>query len=140
MHYYTREILFSFPISPQTASKLFELYLKLLELGHPEYLTTDQIPSISCSHTKEEIEHMVQQAQCQITMWNSEISDLRAEYTWLLYFSVPKIMLLYDLIRSSCEGVKRTDEIVHEVSFLTTNRLKDMMKLRGEGSIEVITA
>lgn len=123
----------------QSASKLFELYLKLHELGYPEYLTADKIPMITCSHTKESMEREVQETQLLITEWNGKVSNLRAKYTWLLYFSVPKMMLLYDLIHSSCQGEERTDEIVHEVSFLMTNQLEDTVKLRRGREVKVYT-
>lgn len=117
------------PPSPQTASTLFELYLKLNELGHPDYITVNQIPPIPCSNTKESMESIVEQTQLSITEWSKEVSHLRTQYTWLLYFSVPKMLLLYWLIRSSCQGEKMLDEIVHEVSFLMINQPEEREKL-----------
>jgi hypothetical protein len=78
----------------------------------------------------EDMEREVQQTQLEITNWNKEVSEMRAEYMWLLYFSVPKMMLLYNLIRSSCQGDERTDKIVHEVSFLMSSGWEELR--RGE--------
>lgn len=100
-------------------------------MGHPDYLTVDKIPSIACSHTKESIDGKVQETQTLIKGWNCEVTRLRDQYSWLLYFSVPKMMLLYKAICSLFRGEeKRVDEIVHEVSFLMTNLPADREKLR----------
>lgn len=100
-------------------------------MGHPDYLTVDKIPSIPCSCTKENMESMFEQTQRLITKWSSEVSHLRAQYTWLLYFSVPKMMLLYWLIHDSCQGGEEmVDKMVHEVGFLMINQPGEGEKLR----------
>lgn len=62
---------------------------------------------------------MVQEMHTSVTKWKQEVSNLRVDYTWLLYFSVPKILLLYDLITSS---PSEAEKIIQEVSFLTASR------------------
>ncbi len=51
-----------------------------------------------------------------LTNWNKEVSDLRARYPWLLFFSVPKMLLLHKLMSSSSQD--EVKKVVHEVSFL----------------------
>ena len=91
--------------------------MKLNELGHPGYLTGKNAPSIPCSKAAEEVSFQIHDMQGMIVEWKKEVSDLQNHYTWLLYFSVPKLLLLHSLINSSSE-----DEIVDEVSFLVNNQ------------------
>lgn len=70
--------------------------------------------------------------QTSLIEWKKEVSDLRAEYTWLLYFSVPKIFLLYELICSSPEETEGLPEkIIQEVSLLTVSQPSDGVILVG---------
>ena len=75
---------------------------------------------------------MVNNTICQIADWKDEIDRLCAQYTWLLYFSVPKMLSLYRLICSNlrAEDREKVEEIVHEVSFLVTNTQSERNKLR----------
>jgi hypothetical protein len=124
----------------QTVSKLLELYLKLRELGHPLFLAEGYIQPIPCSMSKREVDGEVQQMQLLVTRWNHEVSDLRARYTWLLYFSVPKMLRLYHLIHSPREEMEvKVKMIVHEVSFLVKSQpeerteLAEGVEVRGRG-------
>ena len=112
-------------------SKLLELYLKLKELGHPHYISerTIEIPSIPCSRRKEEVDVKVQEMQLLVTKWNQEVSHLRASYTWLLYFSLPKILQLNQLIQLEGADTEKVDRIVHEVSFLAISQPLEREKL-----------
>ena len=44
------------------------------------------------------------------------MAELRKKYRWLLFFSVPKLLLLYHLLRE-----QNLAAIVHEISFLFSN-------------------
>lgn len=115
----------------QTVHKLFELYLKLRELGHPSYLLKGDIPPISCSIVKETADKMVQQTQQAVTEWTEEVTELRNRYPWLLYFSIPRMLQLYKLILPTSVSRKETEKkIVHEVSFLATSNRTERKKLR----------
>ena len=46
------------------------------------------------------------------------MDELRNQYHWLLFFSVPKLLLLYHLLREKKPNV---EAIVHEISFLCSN-------------------
>lgn len=77
---------------------------------------------------KEEVVAMVPDTQLLVTKWTHEVSDLRSLYTWLLYFSVPKMLQLYQLIRAP--GAGQVDSIVHEVSFLAVSQSTEREELR----------
>ena len=44
------------------------------------------------------------------------MAELRNDYKWLLFFSVPKLLLLYHLLQD-----QNLAAIVHEISFLFSN-------------------
>ena len=46
------------------------------------------------------------------------MTELRHQYEWLLFFSVPKLLLLYHLLK---EEKPNLEAIVHEISFLCSN-------------------
>ena len=117
------------PCALQTISRLLELYLKLRELGHSDYLTDDRVHPIPCSMCKEDLESIVQEAQHSVTKWNHEVSELHTRFSWLLYLSVPKILQLYQLINASDAGEK-VDKIIHEVSFLMSNLPNERNKMQ----------
>ena len=48
--------------------------------------------------------------------WIQHVDKLRAQYHWLLFFSMPKILLLYHLLQE-----KNVEAIVREISFLCHN-------------------
>ena len=74
---------------------------------------------------------MVQDTQQAVTEWSQQISELRNQYTWLLYFSIPRMLKLYMLMHSEeLEKTEKVDKIVCEVSFLATNQQTEREKLR----------
>ena len=46
------------------------------------------------------------------------MAELRNQFDWLLFFSVPKLLLLYGLLREEGPDL---EAIVHEISFLCCN-------------------
>jgi len=46
------------------------------------------------------------------------MTELRHQYKWLLFFSVPKLLLLYHLLQ---EENPNLEAIVHEIIFLCSN-------------------
>ena len=67
------------------------------------------------------------------------VAELRNEYKWLLFFSVPKLLLLYHLLQDQNLGA-----IVHEISFLFSNTqsswesaVVEVNSRRGEGGIGI---
>ena len=51
-------------------------------------------------------------------MWMECVAELRSQYDWLLFFSVPKLLRLYHLLQ---EEDLNLEAIVHEISFLCSN-------------------
>lgn len=67
------------------------------------------------------------------------MAELRNEYKWLLFFSVPKLLLLYHLLQD-----QNLAAIVHEISFLFSNTqaswesaVVEVNSRRGEGGIGI---
>ena len=101
--------------------------MKLNELGHPGYLTDSSLSPIFCSEPKDKLHIQVLQVQEEVEEWKVEVSKLRAQHSWLLYFSIPKMLLLHKQITSSSPDI---DAIVHEVSFIVYNQKIGRTKLR----------
>ena len=103
------------------ASKLLELYVRLKELGNPRYFkgTIDPLP---CSIGRQEADHRVQETAQTLESWRNRVIELRSQYDWLLFFSIPKILRLYKLLSAKdLEPNLQLDRIVHEISFLCKN-------------------
>lgn len=74
----------------------------------------------------------VADTESQLTAWASTVTKLRSKYDWLLFFSVPKQLLLYQLIHKWDEENTEecVDMIVKEVMFLVTNDPMTRQELR----------
>lgn len=107
--------------------KLLELCIKLNELGHPHYLTTSSLPPIYCSEKEEDMCIRVFEMQRAVEECLREVSELRSRYTWLLYFSIPKMLLLHKQIHSPSRDI---DVIVHEISYIVYNQKIEITELR----------
>ena len=57
------------------------------------------------------------------------MTELRAQYDWLLFFSIPKILNLYKLLISSDLNIQ-LDFIIHEISFLCKNDVRTREDLK----------
>ena len=53
-----------------------------------------------------------------LATWLQSVDELRTEYDWLLFFSVPKLLTLYHLLQAEDPNL---ETIVHEISFLCSN-------------------
>jgi hypothetical protein len=105
------------------AYKLLELYIKLRELGHIQYINEGNIgPALSCQFTTEGSEECVRETEVILTTWTHEVANLRKEFSWLLFFSVPKLLRLYRLLIEEQENMDiHLKRIIHEISFLCVN-------------------
>ena len=58
-----------------------------------------------------------------LTSWTRRVTKLRSQNQWLLFFSVPKQLLLYQLIQQFAKegGEEIADQLVREVMFLVVN-------------------
>ena len=59
----------------------------------------------------------VHETEVKLTSWMQCVADLRSQYDWLLFFNVPKLLILYHLLREN----DNLEAIVHEISFLCSN-------------------
>lgn len=50
-----------------------------------------------------------------LNTWMQHVDELRNQYNWLLFFSMPKLLLLYNLLQVATPNL---EAIVHEISFL----------------------
>ena len=107
-------------------TKLLELYQKLCELGHPEYLAESGVPTIKCSEDQK-VHERVDVMQAEVEEWKQNMLQLQAHFPWLLYFSVPKILLLHQLLSHHQIDL---DKIIHEVSFLIINQPQQRSRLQ----------
>ena len=101
--------------------------MKLNDLGHPQFLAESRLRPIYCSDGKQKVREEVFDTQEVVVEWQKNISMLRSRYTWLLYFSIPKMLLLYRHIKSPPPGI---DVIVHEVSFVVYNQEVERIDLQ----------
>ena len=112
-----------------------ELYLKLRELGHPHYLTRTKVFVMPCSKHKQDVDLLLQKMQEYVSTWKIEVSQLRDSYPFLLYFSVPKILQLFELLYMPPSAEESYSEeiienIIQEVSPLTIYHPSERMKLK----------
>ena len=64
-----------------------------------------------------------------LTPWKKRVAELRSQYDWLLFFSMPKLLRLYYLLQVEDPNL---EAIVHEISFLCCNEqaaLESMWKM-----------
>ena len=54
-----------------------------------------------------------------LTEWIQHVAALRNKYDWLLFFKVPKLLLLYHLLTAKDPNL---EAIMHEISFLCSNK------------------
>ena len=60
----------------------------------------------------------VQETEDILKGWTEKVVALRQQYTWLLFFSVPKLLKLHGLLINDSINISA---IVHSISFLFEN-------------------
>ena len=111
--------------------KLFKLHLTLKKLGNPTYLSETTILRIRCCTKNDEVEAKVEEMHNALTQWTEKVAELRNCYSWLLYYSIPKMMKLYQLIHSDKHPEhEKVAKIVQDVSFLVDNTPQQREKLK----------
>ena len=60
----------------------------------------------------------VHKTEMILTTWKQSVAELRSQYDWLLFFSMPKLLRLYYLLRAKEPNL---EAIVLEISFLCCN-------------------
>ena len=74
------------------------------------------LPEIACK-TPEVADSLLKDTQQADTKWSRQINDLRDEYKWLVFLSIPRVLLLANVLKR-----EQVDLIVSEVSFLVKNQ------------------
>ena len=99
-------------------------------------ITTEPVPLLPFSPL---FPLQVHETERILTKWMERVAELRNEYKWLLFFSVPKLLLLYHLLQD-----QNLAAIVHEISFLFSNTqaswesaVVEVNSRRGEGGIGI---
>ncbi len=74
-----------------------------------------------CGINRTNADARVRETEVNLESWKKRVTELQYKYDWLLFFSVQKILRLYELV-SVCEGRdEQLDKIVAEISFLCQN-------------------
>ena len=71
-----------------------------------------------------------------LTTWMQHVTKLRNQYDWLLFFSVPKMLLLYHLLQDEKPNL---EAIVHEISFLCSNEQATMESIQKRVKVRVVS-
>ena len=80
--------------------------------------------------------NQVQSLEATFNDWTTKVVDLRQHYTWLLFFSVPKILHLYSLVEELSVDL---DAIVREILFLFENDLLVRQKLKPVVQVSIVS-
>lgn len=84
----------------------------------------------------------MQEIEATLQEWTEKVVALRQRYTWLLFFSVPKLLRLYNLLIDDTANIAA---IVHSISFLFENaaavrkRMGPVIQVRDTGCEHVCT-
>ena len=105
------------------------LYIKLRELGHYQYIEGDFAgPPLSCGRDPHVAEKRVKDMEDELTDWKQSVTKLHSENSWLLFFRIPKLLKLYQLISGNLED--KETKIINEISFLCLNTVDERLKLK----------
>lgn len=75
--------------------------------------------------------------------WTEKVAALRQRYTWLLFFSVPKLLQLHSLTHSpgnslTDQPVVDLDAIVHNICFLFENDILVRRRLKPVVQVKIL--
>ncbi len=74
-----------------------------------------------CSVHRDNADARVKETEGTLESWKKRVTELRSQYDWLLFFNIPKILRLYNMVSKCQDRVEELDEIVSEISFLCDN-------------------
>eukprot|EP00731_Ephydatia_muelleri_P036542 Em0275g1a len=110
----------------EAALTVLNLYLELKSLGHPTFVNEQLIQFPLCSTTEEYADLKVKDLESEAQKWSKRVTFLRSQHKWLLFFPIPKILILYKMIKTIPLDVAR---IVQEVSILISNTQSEQENL-----------
>lgn len=82
-----------------------------------------------CCIQQEAANERVKETEAELTSWTETVTNLRSQYSWLLFFSVPKLMKLHVLLTAKVSN-NQLDLIVSEISFLCENNEYTRSRIR----------
>ena len=82
------------------------------------------MPNLLCTVTPLAAKKRVEDLKQTLMSWTDEVKELRTQFSWLLFFSVPKLLRLYYLLTKERETSEHFQRIVHEISFLCANSVE----------------
>ncbi len=78
--------------------------------------------AIKCSISKQEIDEVLEAKQDEIKSWKDHLQELQNENIWLLYFSMPKLLQLQNILFKTEENTK-INFVLKEINFLTCRNI-----------------
>ena len=99
----------------QISFRLKEIYTDLVQLGHPNFSTTGQELKLICSESLESATKKEESLKVELDRWKKDVQNLKEKYQWLLFFHLPKMKRLHELIIADDPSAV---DIFNEVSFL----------------------
>ena len=105
------------------AYRLLELYIQLKDLGNPQYCE-GKVSNLSCGIDCTTADERVRETEAVVKDWKTRVQDLRCQYKWLLFFSIPKTLRLFKLLSQSnlvSDCSIQVDKILGEICFLFKN-------------------
>lgn len=105
--------------------------MNLRNMGHFHYLKDwKTAPPLLCSATIKDAETRLKKTEKELQKWSTKFAELCNEYAWLLFFSVPKLLRLYNVIVEYEDTDEYADKIVNEVNFLCLNNFESSTQLK----------
>ena len=108
------------------AYRLLELYIQLKDLGNPQYYE-GKVSDLPCGIDCTTADERVRETEAVVKDWKTRVQDLRCQYKWLLFFSIPKILRLFELLSPrnlETDCCIKVEKILNEVCFLFRNDQK----------------
>lgn len=106
------------------------MYTKLGELGHPRYSYKECIGNeLMCSIDHQAANERVKETEAELMGWITSVTELRSKHSWLLFFSVPKLLKLHSLLTGEISE-DDLDKIVCEISFLCVNKVSAVTDIK----------
>ncbi|MCG8625706.1 MAG: hypothetical protein MJE68_27370 [Proteobacteria bacterium] len=81
-------------------------------------------------------ETRVKKVENELVEWKEFLTKLHSEYSWLLFFQIPKLLKLYHLIMDSRDD--KETKIVHEISFLCTNTAEERLRMKRKVEVSLV--
>ena len=99
----------------QVAYRLLGVFEKLQELGYPELSQRHFKYALDCSDLLPAIKQRVEYWTGEEGKWMEKVENIHNSNKWLLFFRVPKLIVLYEALTAENPSVSA---IIQEIGFL----------------------